>query len=900
MNAVSTLRATLLAAAIAAGLAGCSDNQEEMSQEEIEYLSHLDQSRFFQRQGELKASTLEARSAIDLQPQRIEPYLVIVTNLLTAGDATNAERQLDKLVEEIGPQNLNQSQKNEVALIRAKANLEQRQFPETNAALDDVKSADRPQALRALLIRAESQLIQENLDQAENLYTQALSEHTSSVHPRIGLARVALARGNSDQVDSNLEAASEVDPNHEDVWLWKARVAHSRGQWQKAEQAYINALESIGQYDVMTRQKYETMSALIQVLREQNKSSEAFVYEEILAQSAPGTIKSNLTAAQEAYSQGDMATAARYLEEVLAQAPGHEQSALMLGIVRFRQGRTEEAQALLEPIASSMEDNEQVQKLLAATRLQLNDPEGARALLDTLEDKESDPQTMAMVGIASLASGDIESGRQLIEKALDIAPDNHQLRLRYASWLSRNGQTDAAIEQARIVIGKSPDMDRARTVIIEAYQRSGNLDAALESASAWVKEQPDNITALLTRGELALRNDNPEEARSYFRQADNKSPDNPAPQVALGTIARIQGDESQAIKHFREAMLRGPDNRNALQGIASVMDREALAGFMKEVQQQHPDAFGPRLVLLENALIDGDTKTADALTAELLQREQANEPAPAESLVAAVYQGIGTQLAQRNRPDEAARVLERGRVLFPEDQSIALRAASVAFSQDDTGKARDILRELKTAHPDSAAPYRLEGQYLETTADYRGAAEMYELAYRKEPNAQLAVARAQAMDQTGQLEAAIDLLQTASNEFPPNERLSLTLAMLQQKAGQKEQALASYQSLVDQYPNNTVALNNLAWLYYEQGDDRAMELARRAHELNPQNAAVADTYGWILFGAGLKEESVRVLEKAHELDPESQEIAMHLAEAYRAAGRNNDARKLLEKYQSNG
>ncbi|HEY9119370.1 MAG TPA: hypothetical protein VIN33_06410, partial [Marinobacter sp.] len=48
-------------------LTGCSD-EDKMTQEEIRYLSHLDQSRFFQRQGELKASTLEARSAIELQP----------------------------------------------------------------------------------------------------------------------------------------------------------------------------------------------------------------------------------------------------------------------------------------------------------------------------------------------------------------------------------------------------------------------------------------------------------------------------------------------------------------------------------------------------------------------------------------------------------------------------------------------------------------------------------------------------------------------------------------------------------------------------------------------------------------------------------------------------------------
>ena len=89
MKSVLSIKATVLTVALSILLAGCGGG-EEMSQEDIQYLSHVDQARFFQRQGELKASTLEARSAVDLQPTRIEPYLIIISNLLTAGDARTA------------------------------------------------------------------------------------------------------------------------------------------------------------------------------------------------------------------------------------------------------------------------------------------------------------------------------------------------------------------------------------------------------------------------------------------------------------------------------------------------------------------------------------------------------------------------------------------------------------------------------------------------------------------------------------------------------------------------------------------------------------------------------------------------------------------------------------------
>src|SRR5690606_35348089 len=105
--------------------------------------------------------------------------------------------------------------------------------------------------------------------------------------------------------------------------------------------------------------------------------------------------------------------------------------------------------------------------------------------------------------------------------------------------------------------------------------------------------------------------------------------------------------------------------------------------------------------------------------------------------------------------------------------------------------------------------------------------------------------------------------------------------------------------LLKQNPQNILALNNLAWLYHQNGDKRAMDLARKAYELKPDNAAIADTYGWILFQAGKQSESVKVLEKAHQLAPNSYEIGMHLVEAYRKAANDKQAKAILSKLDAN-
>ena len=900
MKPVLAVRATLLSVAISMTIAGCSGgNGEEMSQEDIQYLSHLDQSRFFQRQGELKASTLEARSAIEMQPDRIEPYLLIVNNLLTAGDARNAERQLDQLLADIDEQSIDQQNLNDAALIRAEARLMQQQYEEALAALDSLNDPDRIQQLNASLIRGDIHLAAGRADKASEAYSDARDLDSSAALPLIGLAKVAFSEGNTEQGNEFVAQAEELDPEHVELWLLKGRIAHAAKEWTKAEQAYVNALETIGQYDIMTFQKFETMSALIDVLREQGKSSEAFVYEEILAKSAPGTIKSNLIAAQEAFNNGELNNAARYLEEVLAQAPGQEQAALMLGIIRFRQGRSEEAESLLAPVAD-MGNSEQARKLLAATRLQMRNPEGAREILANLEDQDSDPDTLALVGIASLISGDAESGEQFIEKSLDLNPDNNSLRLRYATYLVRTNQTERAIAEANRVLENNPDSEQARLLIVQAHVSANNNDAAMTAASDWVNEQPKSVAALVTRGNVAANAENIEEAKQYYQRAVEADSNNPAGLNALGNLARLRDESDQAVDYYRRAIEVSPDNRQTLQGLTAVMNREELASLMEQIREQHPDAYGPRLILLESALIDNDTQRADDLTASLLEREDESSPAPAESAVASVYHGIATQLAQREQLDQAASVLRRGRVLFPDNEEIGIQAAAIQFAEGNTKEARDILRDVKQQHPESAAPFRIEARYFERQEEYQQAAELYQLAIELEQNASLEVAYARALARSGQPSKAAESLENARQAFPRNPQILMNLAMLHQENEAPDKAIPSYEKLLEINPRNVIALNNLAWIYYQKGDDRAMELARKAFELKPDNAAIADTYGWILLKAGQIEESLPVLEKAHELQPDSEEIAMHLAEAYRASDRDAEARRVLEKFGGQG
>lgn len=896
MKVVIAVRATLLSVAI--GLSGCG-NDNEMSQEEIQYLSHLDQSRFFQRQGELKASTLEARSAIELQPNNPDPYFVIINNLLTAGDAVNAERQLNRLMEGISEQTLDSGTQNRARLIRAEANLMQGNFDEALTNLTEVSSQDRALEIEAGLLRGRILLAANRLDEARQAYEHAHTLSKTDAQPLVGLSRVAYASGNQEAVQDYIEDAEQVDGENAELWLWKAQLAHENEQWQLAEEAYIRALEDIGQYDIMTLRKYETISALIQVLRAQGKAAEAFVYEEILAKSGPGTIKSNVAAARDAFEQGDLDSAAKYLEEALKHAPNHEQSTLMLGMIRFRQGKVEEAERLLRPIAE-IGESEAASKLLAAARIQLRDPEEARAILEQLSDKDTDPETLALLGIASLSTGDLETGEPLIETALSLAPDNHELRLRYAGFLIQRGQFEKAISEAARIPENSGFHDQAQLVTIEAYMASGDTDRAQTTADAWIKSRPDSPAALIARGNVSARAGRPDEARSYFQKARSKAPDQPAPEMALGNLAISQQNLEQARTHFRNAVNLAPDNRQALQSLVEISEPAETRAYMRKILKEQPEATGPKLLLLEATLTEGNNQEADEFTAALLERTEENTPARVEPLVANIYHAVADRLRQMDKKAQSDTVLQRGRALFPEHEGITLQSAAAAFADDEPQKARELLQEAKKKHPDSSRPYTVEALYYEQQGDYRQAAELYRLALDKQPNADIANRYSKNLQRSGQKDKALSFLESVSDIYPDNANLLLDRAILQQSQGELENAELNYEKLLNAMPDNAVALNNLAWLYHQTGDERALPLARKAYELAPDNAAIADTYGWIMHQSGNHQESIAILEKAHELQPDSEEIALHLAEAYRAVGKNPEAKRVMEKFGGQG
>jgi tetratricopeptide (TPR) repeat protein len=96
-------------------------------------------------------------------------------------------------------------------------------------------------------------------------------------------------------------------------------------------------------------------------------------------------------------------------------------------------------------------------------------------------------------------------------------------------------------------------------------------------------------------------------------------------------------------------------------------------------------------------------------------------------------------------------------------------------------------------------------------------------------------------------------------------------------------------------PENVSALNALGYTLADRTDryEEAYDLIQRAFEQRPDDAAIVDSYGWVLYRLGRLDEAVVQLERAYGLMPDG-EIASNLAVVLWELGRREESRAIID------
>ena len=471
------------------------------------------------------------------------------------------------------------------------------------------------------------------------------------------------------------------------------------------------------------------------------------------------------------------------------------------------------------------------------------DPQtAANDLLKAAAQNPGDPELTLQAFIATL-----EAGRPEAIKLARQLPDSQVAQLVLADVDIKAGRWQAAEQRFHGLPRQGLTQLLQPLLVAWAQQGDGRTDTALATLRPYVENPRFRTIFALHAAMIADLGGRNDEAGRLYRstETDLTQPNLRMAQILASWDARSsQPAEAQRIL----ASLPGvaPDLAITLPGLmASVTKRpvprasdgvaEAYFTFAALLQSQDANDFG--LVMLRLALdLRPDFAAARLLAADIQQSD--------------------------HHPQIALRTLNEVPASDPIIAIVQLRRAALV---DRLGRSDDAMRDLERLaqqYPDSPLPDAQRGDILRSKQRFPDAAAAYDRA----------IAR-------------------VSHPAAQDWVLFYDRGVAEERSHLWQKAEADFHRALELSPDQPYVLNYLGYSWADMGHhlSQARQMIQRAAEKRPNDGAITDSLGWVMYRQGDAKEAVTTLERAVELEPEDSTINAHLGDAYLAAGRKVEA-----------
>ncbi|HSP01025.1 MAG TPA: tetratricopeptide repeat protein, partial [Thioalkalivibrio sp.] len=425
-----TARGILVAGIAALWLvAGCG--QTAMTEAE-----HLERGVEFREQGDLRASVIELKNALQKNPSSQEGRWQLGLTYLEMQDGTQAEAEILR-ARELG---MDQEQ---VSVALARARVLQGEYEQALADLGEgVDATDRMSLAQAHVVRGLALLGGGQGEAAGESFQAALEQVPDLTEAMVGMAWTQQLSGDTEAASDWLEKALAQDPQSPEALRTKADMALASGDLEAADASYGEAIR-------YSRNPFEL----------------------------------HLRRAMVRVQLNDLDAAGKDLEAMRAMSREHPMTMHLSGLLHSRHGRYAEAQADFETVLSSSQNHLPTIYLLGAAHYAQGHWNQAESQLRRfLRDNPGAPQAVMLLARVHVKQERVDDAISLLETSIqaDATPDPALSELLSALYLER-GETERGLETLQVALRAQPDSATLQEMLGMALMRTGERDAGMEA-----------------------------------------------------------------------------------------------------------------------------------------------------------------------------------------------------------------------------------------------------------------------------------------------------------------------------------------------------------------------------------------------------------------------------------
>jgi len=877
-------------------LTGCSAPSPE---------DHFASAQAYMADGHEDAAIIELRNALKNKSSFVEARAQLADLLFASGDFRAADADYGRALEALAIANtrgvpLDAALRRRLTHAQWLSKIRSQQAAEVISTLSRGSGSRRKSSANSklqpdeLALLGHARLALDDTELARQEFASAIAGDDQLSLAHYGRALVAWRSGDLPLAETSFRRAVELDTRDPQLLLDKADFELSQGEYAAARNSFA-LVEALPGNDLAANLGL----VRVQIIEEDYAAASAAL--DSLLSVNPRLMPAVYLRGLVAYKQGELDEAQLYMRTVLSDKADYPQALYLLGAVQFQKKNFSQAESNLATYVSDKSADASGRKLLAAVRMQTGSYEGVISALSPLAASSSDAQTLAMLGTAHARMGQLNEASEYLDRAVTLAPDVRELRNQLAVTLLAAGNSAQAIGQLESAIELDSELQLSDYLMVLAQLRNGDVTEALSTAQALRARAPEDPMGENLIGAVRFAQGDVLAARASFESALEKDASFQPAVLNLVRLELAEGNRDKAFAVLQDLLAIDANNERALlklaelelassalgetgQGVDSDARAESVARAKEHLRQAavaHPESLAPVLALARLGLFESDTAVALAESAKAMQLTPDNA-----SVIALRIDSL--LLAGDSREANLALDVLSKKLRGP-------GAKNYRQLEGDVGEARSKLTLMDESARSSSLYRLLKADVESAEGDIDSARSGYE-ALLAEGSRQALFRLVALHDRSGTPQQADELLASWISTHPKDTDAEVVLGTHLLGRGEFSQARLRFESSLAAAPNNVVVLNNLAWLYQQTGDVRAPQTAERAWSLAPENADVADTYGWILVNSGKLKLGSEVLLKAYGLAPKNLSIAYHTASALSETGRSRRALAILKPF----